>query len=290
MIQVICTHCGLRILVPPTVQGKHGICFNCGQGLDVPSNTEIKKHLDLSYEPGDRVTDRYVIEEHVGKGGMGVVYRARDTLVNEVVALKFLHPKLLRTEKGQQLFIQEAQIARRLRHENIVAVHDVSWTAEGILFLSMEFADGQPLRQFLRRQRQDRKFLDIRLAVTITSQLLRAFEFAHRYVVHRDMKPENVMFLPGEKVKILDFGLAKAVQEEFIATGASLPEREKVIGPLAYASPEQKKMLGVDLRSDLYAVGLIFHELLTLRTPLDEPVSAEKVRPDASPSLIACLL
>jgi len=291
MIQVICSHCGLRILVPPTVQGKRGVCFNCGQPLEIPSALSLSKRASLAFERGDRVAERYVIEEPVGQGGMGVVYRAHDTLVDETVALKFMNPSMLRTEKGQRLFIQEAQIARRLRHENIVAVHDVSWTNEGILYLSMEFAQGQSLRNLLRRHRNERRLVDVRLAVTYLKQILAALEFAHRTVVHRDMKPENVMLLASERVKVLDFGLAKAVHEEFLeAGGETEPKRPKrMVGTLAYAAPEQKRLQAVDLRADIYAVGLLMHELLTLRTPMDEPVTVERVRNDVSPSLLAVL-
>src|SRR5690606_14354511 len=119
----------------------------------------------LNFTRGDRVSGRYEIEERIGKGGMGVVYRALDTLMNEKVALKFMHPGLLRTPVGQQYFLREAQMARRLRHDNIVAVHDVARTYEGILYISMEFLNGQSMRAFLRRRRRDRKFIDVRLAV-----------------------------------------------------------------------------------------------------------------------------
>ncbi len=276
-------------MVPPTVQGKQGLCFNCGQPLSIPSAKDVARHANLQFELGDKVADRYVIEEHVGKGGMGVVYRAHDTLVDETVALKFMNPKLLRTSKGKRLFIQEAQIARRLRHENIVAVHDVSWTNEGILYLSMEFAEGKSLRAFLRKQRQDRKHVDVRLCVTFVTQMLRALENAHRTVIHRDIKPENLILLAGERIKVLDFGLAKAVQEEFIKTELNENKSNQIVGTLAYAAPEQRQRQTVDPRSDIYAVGLVFHELLTLRTPMDEAVTVEQVREDVAPSLIQVL-
>jgi len=288
MIQVNCLHCGLAILVPPTVQGKRGICFNCGQPLRVPITNDPIKRNDLVYEPGDRVTDRYLIEERIGKGGMGVVYRAHDTLVEERVALKFMNPRMLRTRKGQQLFIQEAQIARRLRHENIVAVHDVNWTNDGILYLSMEYVQGQPLRDFLVRHRSERKPIEVRLAVALTIQVLRALEFAHRTVIHRDLKPENFMLMANERIKVLDFGLAKAVHDALSEENEA--QRSKhVIGTRAYASPEQLERQQVDLRADIYAVGLVFRELLTLRTPMDKPVEVTQVRTDVSPSLMRVL-
>jgi len=249
---------------------------------------DIRRHLDLAFEQGDRVADRYVIERLVGRGGMGVVYRAHDTLVDEPVALKFMLPQLLSTEKGQKMFIAEAQIARRLRHDNIAAVHDVSWTSDGILYLSMEFLEGRSLRSMLRQQRQDRKLIEIRLVVSYIRQMLAALENAHRLVIHRDIKPENVMLLSNEQLKVLDFGLAKAIFEEIFKVEEP-KEPGRVVGTLAYAAPEQRKRQPIDQRADIYAVGLVMRELLTLRTPMDEPAAVEKVRPDASPSLLAVL-
>jgi len=250
----------------------------------------MKRHMNLDFAKGDRVADRYLIDEQIGRGGMGVVYRAHDTLVDEVVALKFLAPKLL-TEKGKQLFLREAQVARRLRHENIVAVHDVNFTSEGILYLSMEFAKGQSLRDFLRGHREQRRLVKVRLAVEVIKQVLAALEYAHRSVIHRDMKPENIMMLPGETVKVLDFGLARAVHQDMSEHQAEMQAagKGKVIGTLAYAAPEQLRMREVDARADLFAVGLVFHELLTLRTPVDTPVTVEQVRKDVSPGLLAVL-
>lgn len=289
MIQVLCAQCGLRILVPPTVQGKQGICFNCGSRLVVPTAVDLRRHLDLNYDAGDRIADRYVIEKSIGRGGMGVVYRAHDALVDETVALKFMLPQLLSTEKGQKMFIAEAQIARRLRHDAVVAVHDVSWTNEGILYLSMEFLEGKSLRSLLRTHRQERRYMDVRVAVSFASQILAGLEHAHQIVIHRDIKPENVMVLSNERVKVLDFGLAKAVQEELLRAEEDPNQRGKMVGTLAYAAPEQRRREPIDLRADLYAVGLLFREMLTLRTPMDEPITVEKARKDVAPSLITVL-
>lgn len=290
MIHVTCTQCGLTISVPPTVQGRWGLCFACGARLLVPHTAEGERELDLQFELGHRISDRYVIETTVGKGGMGVVYRAHDTLMNERVALKFLDPRIVHTQKGVRLFIQEAQVARRLRHENVVAVHDVSATPEGILYISMEFLQGQSLRAYLRGHRSQRKLVDVRLAVTLTAQILAALDYAHRIVIHRDIKPENVMLLAGEHLKVLDFGLAKVVDEECLfADKGPDGKSTRVVGTEAYASPEQIRHGDVDSRADLYAVGLIFREMLNLRTPLDDFVEVTAVRDDVSPSLLSVL-
>lgn len=289
MIQVTCTNCGIRILVPTTVQGRSGICFGCGAPLAIPALAQGNELIDLTFSPGTRIAGRYSIMEQLGQGGMGVVYRALDSLVNEEVALKFMKPRLLRTQKGQMDFIKEAQIARRLRHDNIVAVHDISWTDEGVLYLTMELLRGRSLRSMLRQHRQDRRLVGVRLAVSLTGQVLAALEYAHRTVVHRDLKPENIMLLPGEHVKVLDFGLAKAVDEEMEADGKPAPESRRIAGTWAYASPEQKRRWGIDVRTDIYTIGLVLRELLTLRTPVDPHAPVEAVRDDVSPSVLSVL-
>ena len=290
MIQVTCSNCGICFLVPTTIQGRSGICFGCGAPLEVPDLSNLQQNMDLTFAVGDRISNRYIIQGRVGEGGMGVVYRAHDTLVDEEVALKFMKPQLLRTQKGLLGFIQEAQVARRLRHDNIVAVHDISWTSEGILYLSMEFLRGQSLRALLRKRRQDRKLVDVRYVVHLVSETLKALDYAHRVVIHRDIKPENVFVLPGEQVKVLDFGLAKVIDEDTLYVQATTgKEGSRIAGTFAYAAPEQKRRLPVDLRADLYSVGLLFHELLTLRTPIDAPVAVNDVRNDVSPSLLNVL-
>lgn len=286
IIAVICKSCGLKIWVPAVVQGKTSYCFNCHQPIVVP-NTGNYASLRIEFNEGDRVDDRYIIQKVIGKGGMGYVYKAQDELLNEVVALKFLHPNLLKTPRAGQLFIKEAQLARRLRHENIVTVHDIAYTNEGFLFLSMEYLEGQSLRNMLRKQRIDNQFLPVRIAIQFTLQILKALEYAHRWVTHRDLKPENIMVLPGENIKVLDFGLAIAAEESISQanTNVSPSEQKSVVGTYAYASPEQKKKWASDTRADLYTVGLILYELLSLRSPVDPYIPLLKARNDVSPSI-----
>ncbi|MFP4192898.1 MAG: SUMF1/EgtB/PvdO family nonheme iron enzyme [Candidatus Hydrogenedentota bacterium] len=288
MLPVECPHCRVRILVPAALQGRRGVCFGCGKPLVIPQTNGEQDQASIEFKRGDFVASRFTIKEQLGKGGMAVVYRARDTLVEEPVALKFMNPRMLKTQRGQHLFIREAMVARRLRHDNIVTVHDVGATPEGILYLSMEYLEGQSLRAFLRHQRAQRRYLGVRLAVSLTAQVLGALASAHRTVIHRDMKPENIMLLPGEHVKVLDFGLAKPLDEgevELMAPRA--PGR--VIGTFGYAAPEQKQHQEIDPRTDLYAMGLVFYELLTLRGPVDKQVPVSKVRGDVAPSLVEVL-
>ncbi|HOL18851.1 MAG TPA: bifunctional serine/threonine-protein kinase/formylglycine-generating enzyme family protein [Candidatus Hydrogenedens sp.] len=285
IVSVICKNCGLKIWVPAVVQGRKSYCFNCHQPIVVPNLTgDTSFHIE--FKQGDRIDDRYIIEGLIGKGGMGYVYRAKDELLDEAVALKFLHPSLLKAPKAAQLFIKEAQLARRLRHENIIAVHDVDWTNEGFLFLSMEYLEGQSLRSLLRKYRIEKKYIPVRIGIQFTLQILQALEYAHRWVTHRDLKPENVMVLPGEKIKVLDFGLALAVEESISQSASSETKLQKsIVGTYAYASPEQKKRWAIDTRADLYSVGLILYELLTLRSPIDEYVPLLQLRSDVSPSI-----
>ncbi|MCH8204969.1 MAG: SUMF1/EgtB/PvdO family nonheme iron enzyme [Candidatus Hydrogenedentes bacterium] len=274
-------------MVPPAVQGRQSTCFACGGPVRVPvAADQAERPEAVDFEPRTRIADRYIIDTKIGKGGMGVVYHAHDALIDEEVALKFMHPRALKTQRGQQLFIKEAQIARRLRHDNIVSVHDVSTTPDGVLYLSMELLKGTSLRAYLRKHRQERKLVDVRFAINVTLQILRALEYAHKMVIHRDLKPENVMLLPGERAKVLDFGLAIAVEEEQIERKPGDPKPKRVVGTAVYASPEQHQHQPIDLRSDLYSVGLVLREMLTLRTPVDEPVSIMEVRQDVSPSVI----
>ena len=277
-------------MVPPTVQGRKGTCFGCGALVYVPLQEFSQQDLDISFKSGDRIGNRYVLHERIGKGGMGVVYRAHDELVNEEVALKFMKPQILQSQKGVVSFIHEAQIARRLRHENIVAVHDISATENGILYLSMEFLRGHSLRALLRWHRQERRLIDVAFAVRILDALLAALEYAHRTVIHRDIKPENIMIMPGERIKVLDFGLAKAIDAAISSSETgSVPPPKGIMGTLGYAAPEQVRHQPVDLRADIYAAGLLFYELLTLRTPLDPQVDVAQVRNDIAPSLFRLL-
>jgi serine/threonine-protein kinase len=289
MIHVVCDSCGLRVIVPDTVQGRPGLCFGCGAPVRVPITEQRPAEQAINFEPGTRIAERYIIEARIGKGGMGVVYKAHDALVDEEVALKFMHPRALATQRGQQLFIKEAQIARRLRHENIVSVHDVGTTPDGILYLTMELLRGTSLRAYLKKHRAERRLVDAHLAIDLTLQVLAALEYAHRMVVHRDLKPENVMLLPGDRAKVLDFGLAVAVEDEQEVLAPDQPKPRRVVGTAVYASPEQHRHQPIDFRSDLYSLGLVLHELLTLRTPVDEPVTVLEVREDVSPSIVEIL-
>ncbi len=288
MIRVTCGQCGLQVMAPEAVAGRRGTCFGCGAMVVVPLDVAPEAAREVDFQPGEPITDRYVCRQKIGRGGMGTVYLAEDTLLGERVALKFLHPHLLHTQRGVQLFIREAQVARRLRHDRIVATHDVGRTPEGVLYLTMEMLPGQSLRKYLNAFRLEKRPMPVRLAVDLTNQILDALDYAHRYIVHRDLKPENVVIMPGEKLKVLDFGLAKAIDEEDVpGEAAEASSNHRVVGTEVYAAPEQKRHGDVDALADLYAVGVLLHEMLTLRSPRETYVEIEAVRKDVSPSIIA---
>jgi serine/threonine-protein kinase len=164
-------------------------------------------------------------------------------------------------------------------------VHDINFTPEGILYISMEFLEGEPLRDVVRRHRTEKRLPDIRYAVRIVDQMLAGLEYAHKYVIHRDIKPENVMVMSNERVKLLDFGLATAAVFD-PPTEAQRSTPRKIVGTLEYSAPEQRMGEPMDLRADIYAVGLVFRELLTLRSPVEDPWHIEECRRDVAPAVL----
>ncbi len=214
---------------------------------------------------------RYELDGVVGRGGMAEVYRARDLRLDRVVAVKTLREDLARDQTFQARFRREAQSAASLNHPSIVAVYDTgedSTSMSHVPFIVMEFVDGRTIRDLLR---DDRRLLPER-ALEITDGVLRALDYSHRAgIVHRDIKPGNVMLNRQGEIKVMDFGIARAVAD----TQATMTQTAQVIGTAQYLSPEQARGERVDARSDLYSVGCLLYELLTGRPPFmgDSPVS-----------------
>lgn len=215
---------------------------------------------DLS--PGTEFSGRYLIESIVGKGGMGVVYRAHDKLADKAVALKLIRPDRLTGQGAVKRLISEGITARDIRHHNIVAVYDVGET-EGQPFVSMEFIKGQSLRDWHREKIRQRQDVPLRVAARIVAEVLDGLAAAHAAgVVHRDLKPENIMLTeePTETLaplKILDFGIARATSgavESGTGTGLGTPR---------YMAPEQVTAAdSAGPPADLYSLSVIFYELL----------------------------
>jgi len=207
------------------------------------------------------------ILECLGRGGMGVVYKARQKSLNRFVALKLLAPERVQDAKFAERFTREAQALAALNHPNIVTIYDFG-QAGGFYYLLMEFVDGLNLRQLLRT----RKFTPEE-ALAIVPTLCDALQFAHdRGIVHRDIKPENLLLDKTGKVKVADFGIAKmlgTVNGGRVGTTAA-PETvtQSAVGTPSYSAPEQKTdPQRVDNRADIYSLGVVFYEMLTGELP-----------------------
>jgi len=214
---------------------------------------------------------RYELDGIVGRGGMAEVFRARDIRLDRLVAVKTLREDLARDATFQARFRREAQSAASLNHPSIVAVYDTGEDMSGsshVPYIVMEYVDGRTLRDLLR---DDRRLLPER-ALEITDGVLRALDYSHRHgIVHRDIKPGNVMLTRTGEVKVMDFGIARAVSD----AQATMTQTAQVIGTAQYLSPEQARGERVDARSDLYSTGCLLYELLTGRPPFlgDSPVA-----------------
>ena len=214
---------------------------------------------------------RYELDGIVGRGGMAEVFRARDIRLDRIVGVKTLRDDLARDQTFQARFRREAQSAASLNHPSIVAVYDTGEDMVGgtpIPYIVMEFVDGRTLRDLLR---DDRRLLPER-AAEITDGVLRALDYSHRNgIVHRDIKPGNVMLTRSGDVKVMDFGIARAVSDSQM----TMTQTAQVIGTAQYLSPEQARGERVDARSDLYSTGCLLYELLTGRPPFtgDSPVA-----------------
>jgi eukaryotic-like serine/threonine-protein kinase len=214
---------------------------------------------------------RYELDGVVGRGGMAEVYRARDIRLDRIVAVKTLREDLARDATFQARFRREAQSAASLNHPSIVAVYDTGEDMAGpthVPYIVMEYVDGRTLRELLR---DDRRLLPER-ALEITDGVLRALDYSHRNgIIHRDIKPGNVMLTRSAEVKVMDFGIARAVSD----SQATMTQTAQVIGTAQYLSPEQARGERVDARSDLYSTGCLLYELLTGRPPFtgDSPVA-----------------
>jgi len=210
-------------------------------------------------------SNRYEIQRELAQGGMAEVYLARDQLLSRPVALKALFPEYAREPSFVERFRREAQAAANLNHPNIVAIYD--WGQEGgTYFIVMEYVEGRSLRDLIRSEGP----LDPNEASEITAEIASALAFAHKSgVVHRDVKPGNVLLTRGGLVKVTDFGIARA------GTSDGLTQTGSVMGTATYFSPEQAQGLPVDGRSDVYSLGIVLYEMVTGVCPFtgDSPVS-----------------
>ncbi|HKM46725.1 MAG TPA: tetratricopeptide repeat protein [Terriglobales bacterium] len=207
--------------------------------------------------PGVLFGGRYEILNVLGQGGMGAVYKARDRELDRVIALKVIRPELATDLAILQRFKQELILARNITHKNVVRIYDLG-EADGIRFISMEYVDGEDLRTLLRHAGK----LPPKEAIAVVEQVCRALDAAHSEgVIHRDLKPQNIMRDQHGRIVVMDFGLARSLGD----TG--LTQTGAIVGTLEYMSPEQALGTTLDQRSDIFSVGLIFFELLTGKAP-----------------------
>lgn len=244
---------------------------------------------------GQVVADRYHIVKKLGEGGMGQVYLGEHVKMGRRSAIKVMNPKMVHDPDAVARFNREAANASRVTHPNVCAIYDFGETPDGLIYLAMEFIEGEPLTDLLKREGA----LPVTRAARIFSQTADALQAAHDLgIVHRDLKPDNIMVSRGrdgsDVVKVVDFGIAKAIAGE--EAGQKVTKTGLVVGTPEFMSPEQLAGDAVDGRSDLYALALVFFQTLTGRLPFegetiqetmikrltDEPTTLAAARPDGT--------
>ncbi len=235
-------------------------CGECGTQLPSLKDIEITETLETPKEAltrGTTLADRYEIIEELGQGGMGRVYRVEDTKLKQEIALKLVRPEIAKDKKTIERFRNELKTARMITHKNVCRMFDLG-ESEGAHFITMEFIRGEDLKSLIRKMGQ----LSAGQAITIAKQVCDGLNEAHRLgVVHRDLKPQNVMIDTEGNARIMDFGIARSLEGKGI-TGAGV-----MIGTPEYMSPEQVEGKETDQRSDIYSLGVILYEMVTGQVP-----------------------
>jgi serine/threonine-protein kinase len=245
-------------MVCPHCQGENDdaadTCFSCGKPLAYP----------ITITRGSVIAGRYEILSPLGKGGMGMVYKAHDHILDETVALKTLRADVAREMEIARRFLSETKLARRVRHKNVCGIHEYG-EESGLRYIAMEFVDGTDLRRILRQKGR----LQTLEAFDVTLQIARGLQAIHQAgIIHRDLKTTNIMLDSDGLVRVMDFGIAKQSGADATLTG-------QVVGTPEYMSPEQARGHNVDFRSDVYALGVVIYEVFTGRVPFsgDTPIA-----------------
>jgi len=237
-------------------------CGKCGTQLSSPEKAVFTETLETPKEElttGSTFAERYQIIEELGKGGMGRVYKAHDTKIKEKIALKLIKPEIAKDKKTIERFSNELRLARKIRHKNICQMFDLG-EEQGTHFITMEFVEGQDLKKLIRQTGQ----LAIGTTINVAKQVCDGLIEAHTSgVVHRDLKPNNIMIDADGNARIMDFGIARSLEAKGI-TGAGV-----MIGTPEYMSPEQVEAKETDQRSDIYSLGIILYEMATGRVPFE---------------------
>lgn len=268
-------------------------CSECGTPIHPSEEVFISQTRTIlkpmgGLSPGTELAGKYRIEDVVGRGGMGIVYKAKDTKLKRSVALKFLPPELIQDTEAKERFILEAQTAAALSHPNICTIHEIN-EQDGDSFISMEYVEGENLRSKLQKGP-----LGVEEVLDIAIQIAQGLDEAHKKnIIHRDIKSANVMVTEKGQAKIMDFGLAKI-------KGTTLLTREgTTLGTVAYMSPEQARGEEVDRRTDIWSLGVVLYEMLSGELPFkgdreasilysvvhEEPRPLKEIKRDLPPEL-----
>jgi len=242
------------------------VCTRCGSSLEDSLDTFTSPLLKrttpegfIYFAPGEVFADRYRIVEEIGRGGMGIVYKAEDQHLGIKVALKLIDPFYSGSSSMVQRFKKETLLTRSISHENVIRIHDIG-QHDDVIFISMDYIEGQNLRQLVRVSGS----LGTETATKITQQICMALVAAHKKgIIHRDLKSQNIMVDSEGHVYAMDFGLAKSMEGSL----RGLLPRGRVMGTPAYMSPEQARGEDVDHRSDIYSLGIIMFELFAGARP-----------------------
>src|SRR5712691_8307459 len=233
-----------------TGTGLHG-------GWSVPASDMVVATALKPLTPGTILGERYEIIRLLGQGGMGAVYQAHDRELDRQVALKVIRGDMAANPEILRRFKQELILARQITHKNVIRIFDLG-QADGIKFITMEYIEGQDLQGLLKQEKK----LEPADAAKIIAQVCRALDVAHAEgVIHRDLKPQNIMLDKTGRVYVMDFGIARSTLT------SSMTQTGALIGTPDYMSPEQAKGQAVDARSDLFAIGIIFYEILSGQSP-----------------------
>ncbi|MBN2385189.1 protein kinase [bacterium] len=280
MLMIICPHCGSEN------DDLAHYCSACGHELSSREKAKIdtdplfqkeRKRLEIeetfkyplstlkTLPSGHLLLNRYEILKLIGKGGMSVVYKAHDVILDEMVALKILKPSMAENQDMVQRFKREIKLGRKIKHPNVCHIYDFGFVEE-LFFISMEFLDGTPLSKTI----SNIESLPLDVRVEITRGILEAIAAAHKEnIIHRDLKPSNIMLVTGYKPVIMDFGISRMARESDITAAGDL------LGTPIYMAPDQFTGNTPDQRSDIYALGVIFYELFTGMPPFTGETAIE---------------
>jgi serine/threonine protein kinase/tetratricopeptide (TPR) repeat protein len=273
-------------------------CRSCGTDLQVSAKSNVStwtlQHATEELSRGTVFAGRYEVIELLGTGGMGRVYRVLDTKINEEMALKLIRPEIASDKKTIERFSNELRLARHVSHKHVCRMYDLGEDA-GIHYITMEYVPGESLKSMIKMTKQ----LSASTAISIAKQVCGGLAEAHKYgVVHRDLKPGNIMIDKDGNVRIMDFGIARSLEAKEVT------ETGMLIGTPEYMSPEQVTGEGEDHRSDIYSLGIILYEMLTGRLPFEGktpisiamkhqreiPKSPQELNPQIPDSLVCVIL